>query len=92
MTWCLDAFTSSASSPVAHDSTFPQLVTDTELESESSHAMDPGQNSAFVYELDMIVSNNVDTPVKELESALFNGKGLGISNSILFGTNTQLRR
>ncbi len=81
MTRCLDAFTSSASSPIALGSTSPGLMTDTELGSDSSQAMDSAQSSAFAHEVDMIVPVDVDTPVEELGSALLHKTASASSTS-----------
>ncbi len=93
----LDASTSSASPPIALGPTLAELITDTEQGSDSSQAMDPEQSSASAYEVDMIVPNDIDTPVEEPGSAVLNETALASptpsyptpTHSYVAGCNTE---
>lgn len=76
MILCLDASTSSASSSIAPGSTFLELITDTELGSDSSQAVDPQLSSASAHEVDMIVPVDVNMPVEEPGSAILHKTAL----------------
>ncbi|KAK3048291.1 hypothetical protein LTR09_010284 [Extremus antarcticus] len=67
---CLDVSTSSATSPIAPGSTFPELIADTEPGCDATQAADTEQSIASAHDADLIVSDDVDTSVEEPGSGL----------------------